>query len=352
MCKRLARLTAALLMATTLLAGRTAAADSYRYDFALQKMFNGPMLAGCGGKWQDPQCQAVMNSAWRSLMSQMGVIFAPQFLAPSETTGWNGFVFNFKYGLTTLDSKANYWKYGVDGSPQPVASTVSFEVRKGIWMPLPSFELGGGFTHLVDSHMFSVNLFAKFALHEGFLDWPTPALAVRGTFQRIVGTHQVDFTILSTDVSISKAFGIAGSFNLTPYVGYNIMWIIAKSGVIDGTPNHDALQCSDGRCNNSTGGEWDKPLGSGAYCNTSEDPDCNAYYVFFDQKAILRHRVFFGLRLYFTVSSKLRMVFATEYSLTIKGLSNDSVTIGQTSFPLKDDAPMQHTWGISVGIDY
>jgi hypothetical protein len=225
------------------------------------------------------------------------------------------------------------------------------EVRKGIWLPLPSFELGAGFTHLIDSHMFSVNIFAKMALHEGFHKWPTPAFAVRGSFQRILGVHQLDFTILSIDISTSKSFGIAGTFNLTPYLGYNVLWIIAKSEVIDTTPARDALTCSDGRCGTSPD-PWSIPLGSGAYCNTSAEPDCNGYYVFFDQNAILRHRLFFGVRFNFSLSSNIKLALSTEYSMTIKGVSNDNVTIDGYNFPLKDKADMQHTWGVSVAFDY
>jgi hypothetical protein len=280
-----------------------------------------------------------LNTAWRSLISEMGVIFAPQFLAPAETTGWNGFALGFKYGFTSLNHEADYWKYGIEGAPQPLASTVSLEVRKGIWMPLPSFELGGGFTHLVDSHMFTVNVFAKFALHEGFHHWATPALAVRGYFQRVVGTTQVDFTNLSMDVALSKSFGIAGSFNMTPYAGYNLLWIIAKSEVIDFTPTNDALQQN----------EWNSPLGPGAYCSVD---DCSATYVFMDQDAILRHRLFVGMRFNFTVSTELRLSFSTEYSATIKGLTDDEFSQGGMSFKLTDDAEMQHTWGFLFGIDY
>lgn len=354
----------ALAAATTVCAAfpRAAAADKYKYDFALEKMFDqaSPILAGCGG-WAarfSPQCVADLNSNFRSLMSQMGILFAPQFLSPAETPGWHGFVLGFKYALTSLNDQADYWKYGVDGNPDPVASSISIEVRKGIWMPLPSFELGAGFTHLVDSHMFSVNIFAKMALHEGFHKWPTPAFAIRGYFQRILGVHQLDFTILSIDISTSKSFGIAGTFNLTPYLGYNVLWIIAKSEVIDTTPYRtadtpypDALQCSDGRCATSPD-PWSTPLGSGAYCNTSAEPDCNNYYVFIDQTAILRHRIFFGVRFNFSLSANIKLALSTEYSMTVKGLSDDKVTISGVPFPLKDNADMQHTWAVSVGFDY
>jgi hypothetical protein len=347
MCKCLARLVATIAAVGVLLTAAPASADRYRYDFAFEKYWTNPAYTSLPAN----EMEAKINSAWRSLMSEMGAILAPNFLSPAETSGWHGFVLGFKYGFTSLNDTADYWKYGVDGNPDPVASTISLEVRKGIWMPLPSFELGGGFTHLVDSHMFTVNIFAKFAIHEGFHHWPTPALAVRGYFQRLVGAHQVDFTNLSLDISLSKSFGIAGSFNLTPYAGYNIFWVIAKSEVIDSTPGTDALQCSDGRCDNA-GDPYGSPLPPGAYCNTTVEGDCNAYYVLLDQDAILRHRLFFGIRFNFTVTSKLRLTLTTEYATTISGVSDDSYTINNVNFKLKDKAALQHTWSFLVGIDY
>lgn len=348
MFKGLARLMIAALSVLILFAARPVSAGNYRYDFSLHKYFESPFHSYSTGEWNN-QSEAAVNRAWRSLMSEMGAIFAPQFLAPAETAGWNGFVLDFKYGFTSLSHSEDFWKYGVNGTPQPVASTISLEARKGIWMPLPSFELGGGFTHLVDSHMFTVNLFAKFAVHEGFHHWITPALAVRGYFQRLVGANQVNMTILSTDVSASKSFGIAGSFNLTPYLGYNAFWVIARSEVIDFNPTQDALQETS-----PAGGSYTTPLGPGAYCVDRGDgaPDCSTYYVFMDQKAILRHRLFFGLRFLFELNTNLKLMLATEYSTTIRGVSDDSYHAGGMTFELKDDANMQHTWSFSVGIDY
>ena len=43
--------------------------------------------------------------------------------------------------------------------------------RKGIWLPLPGFEIGAGATKIIDSNMYAVQAYAKLALHEGFHDW-------------------------------------------------------------------------------------------------------------------------------------------------------------------------------------
>ncbi|MDY0002320.1 MAG: hypothetical protein RBU30_13575, partial [Polyangia bacterium] len=277
------------------------------------------------------------NNAFRSLMSQLGMALAPQFHAPAETTGYGGFAFSAKYAATTIDNKADYWVNGLNVAPDPILNTLSLEVRKGIWLPIPSFELGAGFTHLVDSHMFVLNVFAKLALHEGFLHWPTPAIAARFSGQRVVGTDQVDLTVLSFDLSISKSFGVGGVINFTPYLGYNVLWVIADSQVIDTTPGTDSLQCSvDPSCSHTI------PIPPGQFCT---DADCGRNYVFDDQDAILRHRVFLGLRMIV-----YRFVLTMEAAWALQGNSADSLAF--SGLTIKDRAKLQQTYSVSIGWDY
>lgn len=317
-----------------------ARADSYSNDLNLANLY-GHHAASLSGR--DLQLSA--NRSFRNLMSQLGMALAPQYHSPAETTGYSGFAFVAKYAATTIDDKADYWIHGVNDAPDPVLSTLTMEIRKGIWFPLPSFELGAGFTHLVSSHLFALNASAKLSLHEGFLHWATPALAVRFTGQRIVGTSQVDLTIIGVDVSVSKSFGVGGTFNFTPYFGYNALWIIADSQVIDTSPDIDSLQCSvDPGCSFTT------PIPPGQFCT---DGDCGANYVFDDQDAILRHRIFLGLRIIF-----YHLVLTIEASWSLAGSSVDELTqfdptSGQwITEQLKDRAAFQQTYSVSLGWDY
>jgi len=240
--------------------------------------------------------------------------------------------------------EADYWRNGLNEAPDPVMSTLSLEIRKGIWFPIPSFELGAGFTHLAGSHLFTLNAFAKFSIHEDFHRWPTPALAVRFAAARMFGTSQVDLTNLSLDVSLSKSFGVAGVLNLTPYLGYNAMWIIADSQVIDATPGTDSLQCSlpGALCGPSTGPNFNTPIPNGQFCTFG---DCGANFVFDDQAAILRHRIFIGLRMIY-----YRFVFTLEAAWALKGNSADSLSWSATK--IKDRADFQQTYSVSIGWDY
>ncbi len=319
---------------------RLAHAQSYRNDLDLSGLYRHHVAQGLTGS-DLINAQRNANRSFRSLMSQLGMAFAPMFHSPAETTGYNGFAFAAKYGATTIDDGAEYWTYGLDRPPDPVLSTLSMEIRKGIWFPLPSFELGGGFTHLVSSHLFSLNAFAKMSLHEGFLHWATPALAVRFSGQRVIGTSQVDLTIIGLDVSVSKSFGVGGTFNFTPYLGYNVMWIWADSQVIDTTPAVDSLQCSADPASCS----YQTPIRPGQFCNFQ--PDCNMNYVYDDQDAILRHRIFLGLRIIY-----YHLVLTLEAAWALKGSSADDLALQLAGDPIKDRAKFQQTYSFSLGWDY
>jgi hypothetical protein len=312
-------------------AGTAAAQSGYRNDLNLSNLYNAFA--------DDP----ARNQAYRSLMSQMGMVFAPMFHSPAETTGYSGFAISAQYGITTIDDQADYWRNGLNRAPQPVMNTLSLQVRKGVWIPAPSFELGAGMTYLVDSRLFGLNAFAKFSLHEDFHKWPSPAIAARFQATRIFGTSQVDMTVLSFDVSASKSFGVGGVMNFTPYGGYNALWIIADSQVIDTTPGVDSLQCSIGGTDcQTTAPNFNRPIPNGQFCTSG---DCGRNYVFDDQSAILRHRFFLGLRII-----AYHVVITLEGAWSLKGSSADTLSWGMGN--IKDRAKVQQTYSFSLGYDY
>jgi hypothetical protein len=192
-------------------------AEAGKWDLKLSRLCQLNTTAGgapvdCGrGLPDDPNvgvrgANAVIadDAAFRSLMSELGVIFAPNVLSPAETMGYNGFHFGIELGMVTVNPKKNadgrrFWRAAesvrdVDlasvasterNLPPGVAPTLTLMARKGLWFPGPSFEFGFGIRHLLDSRMWSGVATVKLALHEGFQGWPVPALAIRGSASRV-----------------------------------------------------------------------------------------------------------------------------------------------------------------------
>jgi hypothetical protein len=280
------------------------------------------------------------NREFRALTSQLGVVLAPELLTPADTLGFGGFQFDVTGSQTTIDSKQPYWRARA-GSPDPATGggangpgylrTIGFFAHKGLWFPLPSFEIGAGAVHLVDSNIWTGQLYAKLALHEGYHDLPIPSLAVRGAVSRMMNQRDLDLTIASIDVTLSKHFGIGGTWRLDPFIGWNLLLIIPRSQVLDATPNVDS-QLPD---------------------NAADETN---NFVFHDQATILRHRIFAGAKFQYDVFQ-----FTAEVQYALAGTSLDDQAGTSVRCPAnattalcdaKDSAAAQTTVSLSAGVDF
>jgi hypothetical protein len=279
------------------------------------------------------------NLEFRALTSQLGVVLAPELLTPADTLGFGGFQFDLTGSQTTIDSKQGYWR-AREGSPDPASGTssgpgylrtIGLFAHKGLWFPLPSFELGGGAVHLVDSNIWTAQLYAKIALHEGYHDLPIPSLAVRGAVSRMMTQRDLDLTIASIDVTVSKHFGIGGTWRLDPFAGWNLLMIIPRTQVLDSTPNVDAQQPGN-----------------------AQDEANNV--VFHDQTTILRHRIFAGAKFQYDV---FQFTAEVQYALAGSSLDDRAGTNARCQVnsttdlcDAKDPAAAQTTVTLSAGIDF
>lgn len=296
------------------------------------------------GRITGVQFDADAESRYRSLMSELGVVMAPVLQTPADTLGIAGFQITAELGWTQISNDKPFWN-GTEGVPveNPNQSrpsrwlgTLGAFVRKGIWLPVPAFEIGGGALNLLDSRMFALQAYAKLALHEGFHDWPLPSLAIRGSGSRVTGTDQVALTVGGFDVAISKQFSLAGTARFEPFAGWNYLWIDARSQVIDATPSCDAFttQAASGSS-------------VGAYCATSQAgtwDDLKGNFVFPNQDAITRNRFFVGAKIKFW-----GLALIGQWSYVPAGGSRDSKTGGGGA---KDGSSDQQSATLSGGLDF
>jgi hypothetical protein len=267
---------------------------------------------------------------FRSLASQLGVVLAPHLLTPADTNGFSGFQMSVDYAATSIDSGASYWK-ARDGGTASSLRTVGFFVRKGMWFPVPSFEVGAGAVHLVDSSTWAAQLYAKLALHEGYHDLPLPSLAVRGAVSRMMNQRELDLTVASLDVLVSKHIGVGGTWRLDPFLGWNVLFIVPRSEVIDPTPNVDPLKMGN-------------------------ESDALLNFVFHDQNDIIRNRFMAGAKLQYYVFQ-----LTLEYQYALAGTSVDdragtsdscSLMATTTNCDAKDQAKAQNTFSLSAGFEF
>ena len=128
-------LAAVLFLVGAATTARTATAD--KNDLVLSRL--GTINAAGNGVIAD-------NQAFRSLVSELGVVFAPRNLAPADTLGFSGFQFSSELSFTSLSSSKPFWcatEESTDCGPSfkkgGTVQTLGIFARKGFWFPLPSF---------------------------------------------------------------------------------------------------------------------------------------------------------------------------------------------------------------------
>ncbi len=227
------------------------------------------------------------NAAFANLISELGFAMAPTALHPARTTGIGGFALTFEAAYTKINADATatdkdsgqaiqYWHQGTQGakdpntkafgttnnSPDSTLQLYSLKARKGL--PL-GFELAGALGYMANTTLWVVGADVRWAPLEGFRTGVLgilPDVAVGGGVRTLAGTSKFTLTTVGLDVQISKRIAIADSSQLTPYVGYQRLWIFGDSTIIDSTPNVDPLkQCGYTGPNKDTG-----------------SPDCSNHY--------------------------------------------------------------------------
>jgi hypothetical protein len=227
---------------------RTSAGE-YRDDILPQ------LEAGPGGRrWCAPD-----NVAFKKLINQYGFALAPTAMHSARTTGYGGFHLSLEAAYTKISDSADYWKRGTQGtrdpssnlasvensSPQPILQLYSLKFRKGFGFGL---ELTGTVGFMPKTSILSGGADVRMSLLEGFRTGAggiLPDLAVGGGVRTITGTSQFQLTTVGIDAQISKPLPIADSSIITPWFGYQYLFIFGDSGLVDLTPGTDA----SGYCN-------------------------------------------------------------------------------------------------------
>ena len=266
-------LTAALLAALCVVPQARAQSTEPENNIALSRLATFEPTS-CGSDAESVCGVAVGDQeAFNALTADLGQVFAPRFANPAETLGEAGFALAVMGSVSTIDSSADHWQRAIrDGDPPPSFFTGHVQVRKGL--PF-SFELAGNMAYLANSEMFAVGTDVKWALHEGFFYMPD--VAVRGSINTVLGAEYLNLVNAGWDVSISKDFGLGGVLSLAPFAGYQNLYTISSSRLINAYPQD--------------------PRPPQTISNGDGTTDVFAPELVFEQHRAATNRFFFGARL-------------------------------------------------------
>jgi hypothetical protein len=251
------------------------------------------------------------DAAFAKLVAQYGFAVAPSAMHSARTTGFGGIELAIEADYTKIDSDAAYWRRGTEGpvdpssqqssivneSPDGILQLYSVKIRKGFPFGL---ELTGNVGYLANTSIIAGGADVRWSLLEGFrtgVPGIFPEVAVGGGVRTITGTEEMQLTVAGFDTQLSKPLPIAGSVVLTPYIGYQWIRIFGDSGVIDLTPNTDAVAyCGYRGPNDPATPHPNKPYYDGQpVCQNGSGADFNNTLVF-DAVRLTRHRLNFGMQ--------------------------------------------------------
>jgi hypothetical protein len=184
---------------------------------------------------QCPEACGVVNqdtTAFRNLSRDTAQLFAPRFMNPADTLGQAGFSADLVTSLSFIPNNKSYWQTAVeDRNPSRTMTTIHGQLRKGL--PF-SFELAGEVSYLLSSDMYTLGTHLKWALFEGYENWPDVAL--RGTGQTLMGSQHMNLYTIGGDGSLSYNFAVSGVAELVPYTGYQQLHYFTSSRIISAYP--------------------------------------------------------------------------------------------------------------------
>jgi len=319
--------------------------------------------------------------AFAKLIGEWGFALAPTAMHPARTTGYGGFDLAFEGAFTNISKDASYWHFGTQGKQDPNNKLFSIEntgpdsfiqvfamkTRYGfapLSLPLGllGVELGTKIGFMGNSNIGILGADVRVALLEGFrTGWPAifPDVAVGGSVTTVTGNPEFQLTVVGVDAQLSKPIPLAGTVVLTPYLGYSWIRIFGDSGLIDLTPNTDALNyCGYAGGNSPATPDQGKTYRDGQpVCSYGTSADFNNTAVF-DPVRLTRHRIDAGLQFRFQmvrigahfVADVINAADANETETALLPAptpTDPNATVEVNKF---DGLPKQYTLAFDVGL--
>ena len=214
------------------------------------------------------------NVSFDNLVSEYAFAIAPTAFHPARTTGFGGFAFTFDASYTKINQDqadstgTQYWHQGPQGPPDPntnknsitnaqpdsLLQVYSLKARKGF--PF-GFELTGDVGYIANTVMWVAGADIRWAILEGFRTGVLgylPDISVGSGVRSLTGTSEFDLTTVGIDAQVSKPIPLADSSVLSPYVGYQRVYVFGDSQTVSLAPSVNPLtQC--GFSGNMTNGQ-------------------------------------------------------------------------------------------------
>jgi hypothetical protein len=194
---------------------------------------------GCAGDSEVRFCKD--DELFERLVSELGVALAPPMVSPAASHGPSGLALAIDVTVTNVDANAAQWgrtQAGVTGTPDPVLAWTHATVRKGLPFGL---EVGTTIGRGHATSLWSLGLSLKWAIVEGFHSGigVLPDVALQATTTRSMGLDDLTLATHTADLLLSKPLHVGRGYRIAPFLGVQLLFIEAESGLVDLSPGPD-----------------------------------------------------------------------------------------------------------------
>ncbi|MGH7272991.1 MAG: DUF6588 family protein, partial [Nitrospiria bacterium] len=157
---------------------------------------------------------------FKDLSETLGLVISYDPLTPAEPLGILGFDIGVEVTAANVDQDASFLKDVIQDPPSYVVFP-KLHAQKGLPFGI---DVGVVYAKVPDSNIGLIGGELKWAVLKGSV--ATPAIALRGSYTRLLGVDDIDMSTYGVDLSASKGFGF-----LTPYIGVGQVWIQSSANV-------------------------------------------------------------------------------------------------------------------------
>jgi len=151
---------------------------------------------------------------------EMGLALSYLPLSPAEPLGILGIDIGVEVTAANIREDRPYWTRVTEDPPSQVILP-KLHIQKGL--PF-GFDIGAVYAKVPQSNVSMVGGELKWAFISGNAVWP--AIAIRGSYTRLLGVDDLDLETIGADLSISKGLAF-----VTPYAGIGQIWIRSEEKV-------------------------------------------------------------------------------------------------------------------------
>lgn len=304
-------------------------------DPSLSRLVYAPGNGMCAGPSACPD-----HESFEHLAAELAGALAPVVNRGAATAGPRGFYLGLNSTTSTIRADTRYWARGTRGSDasatrnsdvDPVLNWNRLEVRKGL--PF-GFEVGSSVGFGLDTSLWVVSAELKLALFEGFRTGlgALPDVALRAVTQQLIGSSELSISTQAIDVTLSKPYVVFQEHVLTPILALQLLFVNAKSSLIDLTPADAGYPACT------------PEVGTSAACTVPGGAAELANNVRFRSVHQTRVRMFLGAEEHFRL---LSIALTVGFDLTTPRLQTE--TVGDT---LPTDLLRQFSLHLACGLRY